>query len=151
MIRRAIRVHAPGEWPEHRQVGAISLTYDDRHRRRMRMEDDEGAGFLLDLPRAVVLSEGDGLELDLGGYIRVHAAEEDLAEARCADALALARVAWHLGNRHLPVQIAPGGIRLRWDEVIVDMLRGLGAEVTRLRAPFDPERGAYSGGHHHDH
>lgn len=150
--RRAVRVLGRGQWPEGEQVGTVTLPHEGRHRRRMRMEDDAGTGFLLDLPRAVLLAEGDGLALDTGGYLRVRAAEEDLAEVRCANPVDLARAAWHLGNRHLPVQIAGDAVRLRWDEVIVDMLRGLGADVVRVRGPFAPEGGAYSGGHHgHEH
>jgi urease accessory protein len=149
-----VRVLGPGHWPEGEAVGTVTLPYEGRHRRRMRMDDDAGLGFLLDLPRAVLLAEGDGLALDAGGYLRVRAAAEDLAEIRCRTAVDLARVAWHLGNRHLPVQLAEDAIRLRWDGVIVDMLRGLGAEVRRVSAPFAPEGGAYSGDHHghgHDH
>lgn len=95
-----------------------------------------------------MLNDGDALELDDGSLLTVRAAEEDLAEVRCPTPETLARIAWHLGNRHLPVQIAGDAVRLRWDHVIADMLTGLGAEVVRLRAGFTPESGAYA---HHDH
>ncbi|WP_029008071.1 urease accessory protein UreE [Azospirillum halopraeferens] len=151
MLRRAICVHAAGTWDESRSAGTVTLAYDDRFRRRVRLTDDAGGEFLLDLPRAQVLADGDGLELDGGGVLRVRAAPERLAEVHCHDATEFARVAWHLGNRHLPVEIAPGVLRLPWDHVIVDMLHGLGAHVHEVQAPFTPEQGAYAGGGHHGH
>ena len=154
--RRASRVHARGHWPEEKAAGTVTLAFDDRHRRRMVITDDAGEPFLLDLPRAVALDEGDGLDLGDGSFLRVIAAPEELMEVRVAGpAEAFARVAWHLGNRHLPVQIAGDTIRLRRDHVIEDMLRGLGAEVRPVLAPFMPEGGAYGGhshgGHGHEH
>lgn len=155
MTRRAVQAIPAGHWPEAEAVATVTLSHDDRFRRRIRLTDDAGAAFLLDLPRAVALEHGDGLALEEGGFIRVAAAHEKLAEVRCADATDLARVAWHLGNRHLPVEIRDGTVRLRWDHVIVDMLHGLGAAVTAVDAPFSPESGAYAGGggqhHHHGH
>jgi urease accessory protein len=152
MLRRATRVHPAGHAPSHEAGGTVTLAFDDRFRRRIQLTDDSGAPFLLDLARAVVLNDGDALELDDGTFLEVRAADEDLAEVTCETPETLARIAWHLGNRHLPVQIGTTGIRLRWDHVIADMLTGLGAEVTRLRAPFTPESGAYahdSHAHHH--
>ena len=102
---------------------------------------------MLDLPEAVALADGDGLELADGGWIEVRAAPEDLVEVTCRGGLA--RVAWHLGNRHCPADIRADRILIRTDRVIEDMLLGLGASVTPVRAPFDPERGAY-GRHGHD-
>lgn len=158
LSRRAIRVLHHGHWPAERAAGTVTLAFDDRHRRRMAMTDDAGASFLLDLPRAVALDDGDGLELTDGTVLRVVAAPEELMEVRVSGpAEAFARIAWHLGNRHLPVQIAGDTIRLRRDHVIEDMLRGLGAEVRDVRLPFMPEGGAYGGGHggghghSHDH
>ena len=158
LSRRATRVHARGHWPAERAAGTVTLAFDDRHRRRMAMTDDGGGAFLLDLPRAVALDEGDGLELGDGSFLRVVAAAEDLMEVRVpGPAEDFARVAWHLGNRHLPVQIIGETIRLRRDHVIADMLRGLGAEVRDVHAPFMPEGGAYGGsaghggGHSHEH
>mgnify|MGYP002714519176 CR=1 FL=1 len=148
MLRRATRVHPTGHWPQADAAGSVTLAFDDRFRRRIQLNDDSGESFLLDLARAVVLNDGDALELDDGTLLAVRAAEEDLAEVRCPTPEALARIAWHLGNRHLPVQIAGDAVRLRWDHVIADMLTGMGAEVVRLRAGFTPESGAYA---HHDH
>ncbi len=148
MLRRATRVHPTGHWPQADAAGSVTLAFDDRFRRRIQLNDDSGDPFLLDLARTVVLNDGDALELDDGTLLTVRAAEEDLAEVRCPTPEALARIAWHLGNRHLPVQIAGDAVRLRWDHVIADMLVGMGAEVVRLRAGFTPESGAYA---HHDH
>ncbi|WP_207457862.1 urease accessory protein UreE [Azospirillum sp. SYSU D00513] len=153
-LRRAIQVHPHGHWPEALATATVTLAFDDRFRRRMRMTDDAGAPFLLDLARAMPIGDGDGLELEEGGYLLVRAADEELMEARCTEGPEkFARIAWHLGNRHLPVQFVGDTIRLRRDHVIEDMLRGLGAEVRHVHAPFAPEGGAYAGqgGHGHGH
>ncbi|MCW5747656.1 MAG: urease accessory protein UreE [Alphaproteobacteria bacterium] len=132
------------------QVDSITLIYDDRYRRRLRLLGDGGTDFLLDLPEPTVLRDGDGLLLDDGGYVRVKAADEPLVEIRAGDPALFTRLAWHLGNRHLPTQIDGARMLIRDDHVIVDMLRGLGAEVRRVSAPFNPEGGAY-GQYNHDH
>jgi urease accessory protein len=115
------------------------------------MTGAKGTSFLLDLPAATELRGGDALVLEDDSLIEVVAAPELLLEIRCGDALHLARVAWHLGNRHLPTQLLPNTLRIRRDHVIADMARQLGAEVIEVAAPFDPEGGAYAGaaGHHH--
>jgi urease accessory protein len=148
-MRRAIAVHPRGRWPEDRMVDAVTLAYLDRHRRRIRLTADSGAGFLLDLPRAQHLADGDGLELDCGGYLNVCAAPEPVIEITAADPARLLRIAWHLGNRHLPAQLTGGAIRIRADHVIAEMVAGLGGRAAPIEAPFDPERGAYAhgGGH----
>ncbi len=102
----------------------MTLGYDDRHRRRLRLATDAGEEFLLDLPRAAVLDEGDGLALDDGSWLEVKAAPETLLEVRAATPELLARLAWHIGNRHLPAQIRSDRILIRDDHVIADMLRG---------------------------
>jgi urease accessory protein len=154
-MRRVVAIHRKGDWPDAQAGGTVTLPYLDRHRRRIRLHGDDGTPFLLDLPRAVVLGEGDGLEIEGGGYLRVRAAAEALAEIDCRDGTELARIAWHLGNRHLPMQVAGTRLRIRWDHVIVDMVAGLGARISRIEAAFDPEAGAYAEGgqghHHHDH
>ena len=116
----------------------VVLGFDDRHRRRIAMTGLRGTRFLLDLPAAVALRDGDGLALEDGRVIRVEAAPERLAEIRCASPADLVRVAWHLGNRHLPTQFAGDRLRIREDHVILDMVRRLGAEVRPVEAPFDP-------------
>jgi urease accessory protein len=146
----ARRFERMGSWPADRAVATVTLDFDLRSRRRIALTCDDGGALLVDLPRAAGLRAGDGLALEDGGWVAVRAADEDIAEIACADAEQLARVAWHLGNRHLPVQVLPGRLRIRYDHVIVGMASGLGAAATRLRAPFEPEAGAYAGGVH-DH
>jgi urease accessory protein len=149
-MRRVIAVHRRGEWPEAAAIDDITLAYLDRHRRRIRLVADSGEAFLLDLPRAHHLAEGDGLELDSGGFLRVRAAPEAVFEIEAANRVDLLRIAWHLGNRHLPVQVAGERLHIRADHVMAEMVTGLGGRITRLEAPFDPEIGAYAGaGHHH--
>jgi urease accessory protein len=144
-MRRAIAVHTKGHWPEEAAVDSVTLPYLDRHRRRIRLVADSRAPFLLDLPRAQHLVDGDGLELDTGSYIRVCAAAEPVIEIAADSPEALLRIAWHLGNRHLPLQVAAGRLRIRADHVIAEMVEGLGGQVSRVDAPFDPEIGAYAG------
>jgi len=142
-MRHAIAVHRRGDWPEDSIVDTVTLPYLDRHRRRIRLAAASGRAYLLDLPRAHHLVEGDGLELEGGGYVRVRAAAEPLFEIVTASYPDLLRIAWHLGNRHLPVQIAGERLRVRADRVIAEMVTGLGGEIVHLEAPFDPETGAY--------
>jgi urease accessory protein len=125
----------------------------------MAMTGTRGLEFLLDLENAVALRGGDALVLDDGRLIEVVAAPEPLIEIKGTDPHHLVRVAWHLGNRHLPTQIMAKGLRIRRDHVIEAMVKGLGARVIEIEAPFDPEGGAYAGGGHahaaesgsHDH
>ena len=148
-MRRAIAVYPRGRWPEDRMVDAVTLAYIDRHRRRIRLIADSGAAFLLDLPRAQHFADGDGLELDTGGYLRVCAALEPVLEIEAAAGASLLRIAWHLGNRHLPLQIVGDRLRVREDHVIAEMVSGLGGRIIHRDAPFDPEFGAYAGAPHH--
>jgi urease accessory protein len=151
-MQRAFAVHHRGSWPTDDAVDAVTLTYLDRNRRRIRLVADSGASFLLDLPRAHHLGDGDGLELDTGGYIRVRAAREPVLEIATEDRPSLLSIAWHLGNRHLPMQVAGERLRIRADHVIADMVVGLGGRLIELDAPFDPESGAYGATpHDHDH
>ena len=150
-MRRAITVHTRGHWPEEAAVDSVTLAFLDRHRRRIRLVADSGVPFLLDLPRAQHLAEGDGLELDNGKYIRVKAAPEPVIEIAAESHTDLLRIAWHIGNRHLPLQVADGVLRLRADHVIAAMVEGLGGRVTWHEAPFDPEIGAYAGAAHTQH
>jgi urease accessory protein len=140
-----------GEWLASQAADSITLDYDERHRRRFRYVSAMGIEFLLDLARATVLQDGDGLKLDDGRIIVVRAAPEALTEIRADSRSELLRLAWHIGNRHLPAQLAGDRIYIREDYVITEMLRGLGASVHAVLAPFSPEQGAYAGGHgHHD-
>src|SRR5712692_9395047 len=153
---RATRVLGQHRWTEA-PADTVVLDFDNRHRRRMAMVGTRGFEFLLDLENAVALRGGDALVLDDGRLIEVVAAPEPLVEIRGSDPHHLIRVAWHLGNRHLPTQIVGKGLRIRRDHVIEAMVKGLGA--IEIEAPFDPEGGAYAGGDHghahddhaHDH
>jgi urease accessory protein len=144
---RATQVRGQHRWTEA-PADTVVLDFDDRHRRRMAMTGTRGLEFLLDLENAVALRGGDALVLEDGRLIEVVAAPEPLLEIRGADPHHLARVAWHLGNRHLPTQIMARGLRIRRDHVIEAMVKGLGARVIEIEAPFDPEGGAYAGGGH---
>jgi urease accessory protein len=151
-MRRATRVLPAGQWATGEQVATVTLAWAERHRRRLRMCDDEGEAFLLDLERAASLCDGDGLTLQGGGVICVRAADEAVLDVWPETAAEAARLAWHLGNRHAPVQVlACGRLRLLEDPVLADMLRGLGAAVRLSRAPFAPETGAYGGQAAHTH
>jgi urease accessory protein len=155
---RATQVRSQHRWTEP-PADTIVLDFDDRHRRRMAMTGTRGLEFLLDLENAVALRGGDALVLEDNRLIEVVAAAEPLLEIRCNDPQHLVRVAWHLGNRHLPTQMMPKGLRIRRDHVIEAMVKGLGARAIEIEAPFDPEGGAYAGGGHahaaesdsHDH
>src|SRR5258708_2301863 len=144
---RATQVRAQHRWTQA-PADTVVLDFDGRHRRRMAMTGTRGLEFLLDLENAVVLRGGDALVLDDGRLVEVVAAPEPLAEIRGTDPYHLVRVAWHLGNRHLPTQITGKGLRIRRDHVIEAMVKGLGARVIEIEAPFDPEGGAYAGGGH---
>lgn len=156
---RATAVIGQYNWIEA-AIDTVVLDFDDRHRRRMVMTGTRGLEFLLDLENAVALRGGDALVLEDGRRVEVVAAPEPLIEIRGTDPGHLVRLAWHLGNRHLPTQIMAKGLRIRRDHVIEDMVKGLGARVIEIEAPFDPEGGAYAPAHqpharhdhaHHDH
>ncbi|WP_309947078.1 urease accessory protein UreE [Tardiphaga robiniae] len=153
---RATEVKGQYNWKEA-AVDTVVLDFDDRHRRRMAITGTRGLEFLLDLENAVALRGGDALVLEDGRLIEVVAAPEPLIEIRGTDPGHLVRLAWHLGNRHLPTQIMAKGLRIRSDHVIEEMVKGLGARVIEIEAPFDPEGGAYAAAHepaghgHHDH
>jgi urease accessory protein len=148
-VLKATEVVSSGHWPAAERRATVTLAHHDRHRRRIRLTADDGTAFLLDLAEATVLRHGDGLKLDAGGYIEVQAAPEQLIAVSAPTPELLARLAWHLGNRHLPAEIKADCILIRDDHVIVAMLKGLGAAVQAVSAPFDPEGGAY-GQHNHD-
>ncbi|HVC62573.1 MAG TPA: urease accessory protein UreE [Acetobacteraceae bacterium] len=149
---RGRNVLPAGTWDRSRAADRVLISYDDRHRRRILLRTEAGADLLLDLPQAVRLRDGDGLALDSGDIVRVCAMPEKLLEIHAHDEGTLVRIAWHLGNRHLPVQLFDGRIRIRADHVIQEMVEGLGGHAAAIEAPFDPEAGAYAGGHrHHAH
>lgn len=135
---------------------SVRLGHDRRSRRRIVFTTAAGREILLDEHRPVHLRDGVILRLSDGSTVRVEAEQEELLEIAASSSAELVRIAWHLGNRHLPTQLLPGPqggtIRIRHDHVIAAMAEGLGGTVTHLLAPFDPEGGAYAeGGAHHHH
>ena len=132
-------------------VDRVTLAAEDRHRRRLVMTGEAGTRFLLDLPQAAMLRDGDGLVLDDGSIVRVVGKPEPLVEIAAASAAARLRIAWHIGNRHVDVQVVGDRLRIRRDHVLEAMLVGLGAQLTPIEAPFDPEPGAYAHGHGDGH
>ena len=145
----ASQVLPAGTW-DAAPVDTVLVDFDRRHRRRILLPTVSGAEVLLDLPQAVRLRHGDGLQTE-AGIVLVEARPEPLLDIHAHDAAGLVRIAWHLGNRHLPVQMLGAHIRIRADHVIAEMVRGLGGHVREVDAPFDPEAGAYAGGHSHSH
>ena len=126
----------------------VTLDYEARFLRRKRLVSDRGEPFLVELAETQSLSQGEGFRLDDGRIIAVMAAAEPLLAVRHGN---LARIAWHVGNRHTPCQIADDHILIREDKVLQVMLEGLGASVTQVTAPFTPEGGAYGHGRTHGH
>ncbi len=144
-MRRATDIRRAGSWTPGRGCPTVTLGHEDRQRRRLRLRDDSGEPFLLDLEAAPRLVEGDGLVLADGGTVMVVAAPEPVIDIACESATQTARVAWHLGNRHAPLQVlADGRLRIRDDHVLATMVQGLGASTVRRAAPFTPESGAYA-------
>ena len=157
-MERAIAHFHGSHWPSELAEDGVTLAFDDRHRRRIRLHTDKGEEILLDLPKAIAMAHGDGLRISDGRWLAVRAAPEALLEIRCPTPLALLRMAWHLGNRHLPTDVTAERLRIRPDHVIEAMVRGMGAKVVEVIEPFQPEGGAYDdhiaehgGQHSHDH
>ena len=151
-MKRAQSIVPVGNWIGTTAVDHVVLDATERYRRRMMLTGERGTEFLLDLSHATSLRDGDGLILEDGAIVRVDGKPERLIEIATVSSPELARIAWHIGNRHTDVQIVGDRLRIRHDYVLEDMLRGLGAKLTRLNAPFDPEGGAYhaeNGGHEH--
>ena len=132
-------------------VDRVVLESGERHRRRIALRGAGGLGFLLDLPEAALLDDGDALVLEDGRLVWVEAAPERRLEIRAASDHALKRLIWHIGNRHIPAEIGAEAIWIADDHVLADMVRGLGGTAEPVERPFRPEGGAYSGGHGHDH
>jgi urease accessory protein len=151
-MRRASEIRTAGSWNAATAVDRVVLDADERHRRRITLTGERGTRFLLDLPHATALRDGDGLVLEDGGIVHVAGKPEALVEIAAAAPHELARLAWHIGNRHADVQVVGDTLRIRRDHVLEDMLRRLGARVSPIEAPFEPEPGAYGHAHHdHDH
>ena len=127
----------------------LSLPFELRQKSRLRTKLASGEEAGLFLEHGSILRGGDCLRANDGRIVLVVAADEELMEAKCATPFELVRAAYHLGNRHVPVQIGDGWLRFQADDVLAQMLRGLKATVSKVSAPFEPEAGAYAGGHHH--
>jgi len=141
-MTRICEILPAGAWSDE-PADQVVLDYDGRHRRRILLTGASGREYLLDLPEAAHLRDGDGLKLDSGGVVRVTARPEPLLEVRAATPAALVRLAWHIGNRHLAAAVQADRILIRRDHVVAHMLERLGARVAEVEAPFDPEGGAY--------
>lgn len=134
-----------------KRAPTLTLAFDERRKSRLAATLDNGEQVALLLPRGTVLREGDVLVADDGGLVRVVAAAQALLYVRAQDSLTLTRAAYHLGNRHTPVEVGADYLKLEYDPVLADMLERIGATVERRSLPFEPESGAYGGGHKHGH
>ena len=149
-MKRALDIRKREDASAAHVVDRITLASEDRHRRRLVMTGEAGTRFLLDLPHAAMLRDGDGLVLDDGSIVRVVGKPEPLVEIVAPGEAARLRIAWHIGNRHVEVQVVGDRLRVRRDHVLEAMLLGLGAKLTPIEAPFDPEQGAYAHGRDSD-
>ncbi|GGA28431.1 urease accessory protein UreE [Neptunicoccus cionae] len=139
-------LHRAGGWSG--PADSCVLDYTGRFLRRKRLTTASGIPFLVDLPQTTSLNDGDGLELESGGMIRITAASEALFQITGPD---LVRLAWHVGNRHTPCQIESDHLLIQNDPVIGHMLEHLGATLKQVNRPFTPEGGAYGHGRTHSH
>ncbi|MGO1120646.1 urease accessory protein UreE [Rhodovibrionaceae bacterium A322] len=144
-LLRSTKILPAGSWSQE-DADQVLLDYDQRHRRRITMVTRQGLRFLLDLPRPASLAQGDALVLEDGRLVAIEAAPEDLLQVTCDSPRHFLRIAWHLGNRHLPTEICEDRLYIRFDHVIEQMLQGLGAGTYRLSRAFQPEGGAYGSG-----
>jgi len=129
----------------------VRLPYDQRRKTRQLVTLADGTELAIVLPRGTILRDGALLQADNGCLVRVEAAPQPVLVVTGPDHLTLTRAAYHLGNRHTPVELGPGYLRLEADPVLHDMLEKLGAHVEQRNEPFEPEPGAYGGGHRHGH
>jgi urease accessory protein len=143
-MRHARQIKPAGEWNLADAVDCITLDAHERHRRRIVLTAEAGTIFMLNLAHAATLRDGDGLLLDDGGIVRVAGRPEPLIEISADSPQQMARIAWHIGNRHVEMQVVGDRLRVRRDHVIEHMLHGLGAFLQPIDAPFNPEPGAYA-------
>jgi urease accessory protein len=154
-MRRVVRVvKSDGT----RQIDSVILNPEQRRLQTAHLTGVNGTLIGLMLPEPVTVRMGDAFELDGGDLVEIVVEPEPLSEIRGSDVTHLARLAWHLGDRHVPIQVLANRIRMRRDAALESMLAALGARLTAIEAPFDPEGGAYAthagqeyAGHHHDH
>jgi urease accessory protein len=145
-MKRASRIVPAAAWCRTDAIDCVVLDAEERFRRRIMLTGERGIRFLLDLPQVTAFRDGDGLILEDGSVVCVVGKGEALVEVAAENAAALARLAWHLGNRHTEIEVVGDRLRMRRDHVLEEMLLGLGASLTHVEAPFDPERGAYDHG-----
>jgi urease accessory protein len=142
-MRRASAVKPADSWDAALAVDRVVLDAGERHRRRVVLTGEGGTVFLLDLPRPVMLKDGDGLVLEDSSVVQVIGRPESLVAITAASPEELVRLAWHIGNRHIDMQVSGHELRIRRDHVLEDMLLRLGARLTPIEAAFYPEGGAY--------
>ena len=139
-------LHRKGEWTGPAQT--CTLDYETRFLRRKRLTTDNGQGFVVDLAHTTSLDHGDALETEAGARVMICAAVQDVLIVTGDN---LARLAWHIGNRHTPCQVEDDRLLIQNDPVIAHMLKHLGASLTEAKLPFTPEGGAYGHGRTHAH
>lgn len=151
-MQRATEVLRRGFFDPNTVADTITLDRESRYRRRVVLTSDGGTEFLLDLPEATYLAEGDAVTGE-AGIILIKAAAEALLEIHAHSPRALARIAWHIGNRHIAAELTDDAIYILPDHVLAEMIHGLGGHVHRVMRPFEPEGGAYGGqaSLHHSH
>jgi urease accessory protein len=129
--------------------GALRLPFEQRQKSRLHAHLESGEEVALMLPRGEILRGGDLVTASDGRVIEVVAEVEKLLHVECESTQALARAAYHLGNRHVPVEAGANYLRINYDHVLEEMLKGLGAKVSAIESAFEPEAGAYGAGHQH--
>ncbi len=134
-----------------RVVDTVTLDHEGRQRRRVALKGEGGLDFLLDLDKATALNDGDAVKLEDGRLVEIKAAPQRLLEVRAENSLRLMRIAWHIGNRHTPAEIAADALYIEDDHVLAEMVRGQGGTATPVTRPFRPESGAYAHECGHDH
>ena len=133
-------------------MGSVTLSFDQRVKSRLKVELDNGEAAGLFLPRGCILKHGDRIVAESGEVVAVRAADETVSTVYVTDPVLMARACYHLGNRHVALQIDAGFVRYQHDHVLDEMVEGLGLPVICEQAPFEPEAGAYhGGGHSHSH
>src|SRR5690242_6737737 len=149
-MRHVAGIADAGTWDRARAADRVVLGADDRLRRRIVLTTEKGDRLLLDFPEPTILRDGDGLVLEDGSVVVVAGQAELLVEISARSPADFVRLAWHIGNRHTDIQFTDKSFRIRRDHVLEEMVKGLGASMTPLDAPFDPEPAAPHAHHHHD-
>lgn len=155
-MNRVSAIRPAGTWDAETAIDRVTLDADDRTRRRIVLTGEKGTRLLVDFEKPMMLRDGDGLVLEDGSIVLVAGQNEKLAEIAASSPREFVRLAWHLGNRHTDVQIEGMRMRIRRDHVLEEMLRGLGARVSLIEAPFDPQATvphshAHDNSHDHAH